>query len=247
MKIEIPNKCPSCESELTRIKDQLFCTSKSCPAKNSKQVENFAKVLKIKGLGAKTIEKLNLFSIVDIYQQSEDKLIEKLGLKLGTKLYQEIENSKNTNLGTFLAACSIPLIGTTAANKVAMLTNNPLTIDKELCKRAGLGDKATNNLVNWIETEYVFMDLPVSFKEIQKTAQVNNISVCITGKIKGYTKNSLTEYLNSLGISVVNSVSSKVDYLLCDELKGSSKENKAISLDIEILTLEQFKEILKNE
>jgi len=243
--IKIPTNCPSCDSILERVKDQLFCRNLNCSAKSQKQVENYAKVLKIKGLGPRTIEKLGFETIEDIYDTDFDFIKDKIGEKIAIKLDEEIEKATTLNLGTFLAACSIPLIGNTAGSKVALLTNNPLDINKELCKEAGLGDKATKNLVDWIENTYLNMDLPITFTEIQKPKVLNkDITVCITGKTQGYTKNSLTEFLNINGVKVVSSVSSKINYLICDNPKGSAKEKKAIELNIPIITLNNFKEIL---
>ena len=64
--IIIPTHCPACNSELDTVKDQLFCRNPNCPAQSSKKVEHFAKTLKIKGLGAVTIEKLDLQDYHDI-------------------------------------------------------------------------------------------------------------------------------------------------------------------------------------
>lgn len=248
MKIEIIKNCPSCDTILVRVKDQLFCHNISCSGKAAKQVENYTKVLKIKGFGPKTIEKLEILSIQDLYNLNKKDLIDILGTTIGTKLFQEIEKAKVLNIGDFLAACSIPLIGKTAAKKVAMLTNNPLEINIKLCKEAGLGDKATKNLVDWIEKEYIQLILPIKFVEMQKTAQVNNkYTICITGRIKGYTKAKIADELSTFGVNIVDSVSTKIDYLVCEELKGSVKENKAKSLNKEIITLNKFKEILKND
>ena len=72
--IEIPDVCPSCGTSLKLKNDQLFCNNDSCPAKNSKIVEGFAKTLRIKGLGPKTIEKLNLEYIDDIYNELISKI-----------------------------------------------------------------------------------------------------------------------------------------------------------------------------
>ncbi len=66
-KIEIPQHCPSCASTLERVKDQIFCRNSSCNAKSVKQVQHYAKIARIKGLGLKTIEKLELDKISDIY------------------------------------------------------------------------------------------------------------------------------------------------------------------------------------
>ena len=93
--IEIPDVCPSCGTSLKLKNDQLFCNNDSCPAKNSKIVEGFAKTLRIKGLGPKTIEKLNLEYIDDIYMLTEERIKEKLGSeKIASKLINEIELSQ---------------------------------------------------------------------------------------------------------------------------------------------------------
>ena len=81
--------------------------------------ENFAKVLKIKGLGAATIEKLRLGSIIEIYELTLDEVRETIGDKLAIKLIKEITNTAyNIPLQDLLPAFSIPLIGKTASNKL---------------------------------------------------------------------------------------------------------------------------------
>ena len=97
--IEIPEVCPSCGTSVELVNDQLFCNNTSCPAKNSKIVEGFAKTLRIKGLGPKTIEKLDLEYIEDIYMLTEERIKTRLGSeKIASKLINEIELSKNANL-----------------------------------------------------------------------------------------------------------------------------------------------------
>ena len=66
-----PTSCPTCNSTLELVNDQLFCRNNNCEAKTSKLIEHFAKTLKIKGLGPKTIDKLPLNSISDIYSISK--------------------------------------------------------------------------------------------------------------------------------------------------------------------------------
>jgi len=83
IRIEPPTKCPSCGSQLELVKDQLFCRNPDCGAKSSKKLEHFAKTLKIKGLGPKTIEKLPLTSIPDIYSMSKKEIVDEIGEKLG--------------------------------------------------------------------------------------------------------------------------------------------------------------------
>ena len=65
-----PEVCPSCGSPLEWRNDMLYCTHSLCPAQIQKRIEHFARSLKIKGLGPKSIEKLGLTSLLDIYELS---------------------------------------------------------------------------------------------------------------------------------------------------------------------------------
>jgi len=246
MKIEIPTNCPSCESKLERVKDQLFCRNPNCGEKQIKQVVNYAKVMQIKGLGEQTVKKLGLANIPSIYSLTLSAANAAIGEKLGNKLIHEIQKSKVTTLDKFLAACSIPLIGQTAGSKIASVLNNPFDLSYENCKKAGLGDKATENLLHWFDTEYInnLSTLPIHF-EANSTKNNNPIlTVCITGRIPGLTKKEITETLSEDNILVVDNISKKVDYLICNERKNSTKERKATELGIEIVTLnELMKEI----
>ena len=65
--IEAPEFCPSCESSLEWRNELLYCVNSLCPAQVQKRIEHFAKTLKIKGLGPKSIEKLDISSFHEIY------------------------------------------------------------------------------------------------------------------------------------------------------------------------------------
>lgn len=205
--------------------------------------------MKIKGLGEKTIEKLDLRSIPEIYEVDHETAKAEIGERLTEKLLAEVEKSKTADLATFLSACSIPLIGLSAGKKVASVVDNPNEITIQKCKEAGLGDKATQSLVQWVDSEYKeeLVALPVNFIKPDTTVEVTNgynIKACITGRVPGYTKSTLAEELAAKGIKVVNSVTKDLDYLICEDKKGSSKELKATEYNIKIVTLsELFKEI----
>ena len=244
MKVKIIRDCPSCSSLLVRIKDQLFCRNTDCEAQNSKRVFNFTKKAKIKGFGEKTLEKLEIVSIPDLYSLGEDDLVSVMGEKMGVKLLAELEASRTMPLATFLSALSIPLIGRSAADKLVNVISSVEDINLETCKEAGLGGKATTSLVNWIKSEYPNYSevlLNLSSEKTNKNKPLDKgITVCCTGKIEGHTRNSLSELMGSLGVKVGSSVTGNTQYLICEEYKGSSKEKKAESLEIEIISLTEF-------
>ena len=93
-----PTNCPSCATELVWEKDQLFCHNADCSGKTSKKIEHFASTLKIKGLGPRTVEKLKIYSIFDLYVLPLEIMIEALqSEKLAVKLHREIEHSKQAD------------------------------------------------------------------------------------------------------------------------------------------------------
>lgn len=239
-KIEIPTTCPCCSYELIFVNDQLFCRNTACSAQLNKKLENFCKVLSIKGFGPKTIEKLNLADITELFYLDRDLVIEALGEKVADKLLDEIERSKGADLATVIAAFSIPLVGGTAAKKIATVVSKIEEITQETCKIAGLGAKVTENLLTWIDTDYQEIKefLPFTFTSgKQKAVNADSKRVCITGKLKSFKKKADAESsLSAAGFTLVDSVTKTTDYLVDEEGKMSSKREKAVSYGITIIS-----------
>lgn len=239
--IIIPKNCPSCESELEEVNSQLFCRNGSCPAQNSKKVEAFAKIMRIKGLGPATIDKLNIEHINELYLFDKEYYTSILGNKIGSKLFDEVENSKNTDFATFLSALSIPLIGSTAARKVAQVTNSLFNPIGE--ENIPLGEKAKSNLLKYIKFNYQELQELEEYFTFEKVKEVVEArgKVCITGKLKDFNnRNDAKKYLEQFGYTVTSTVSKNTDYLIDEESKKSSKREKAELLNIPIVTIKQL-------
>jgi DNA ligase (NAD+) len=238
--IDEPTECPCCAYPLVKVNDQLFCRNTACSAQLNKKLEHFCKTLGIKGMGPKTVEKLNLSELTEIFYMDADEVATVLGDKVATKLLDEIERSKTSSLETVIASFSIPLIGGTAAKKLCSVIQDISEISSETCKAAGLGEKATNNLLDWLNTEYLELKefLPFSFKqELQQNVVSTKGTICITGKLKSVKKKAEAEkLLQAAGFTVVESVTKTLQYLLDEENAGSSKRVKAESYGITIIT-----------
>lgn len=246
MRITIPTECPCCSYPLELVNDQLFCRNTACGAQLSKKVEHFCKTLSIKGMGSRTIEKLGLADITELYYLDEQEVSQALGSdRMATKLLEEIDKSRSADLATVLSAFSIPLVGQTASKKLCKVVASVDEISQETCKQAGLGEKVTNNLLTWLETDFQEMRefLPFSFKAETSSKPANSDNtVCITGKLKSFkTKQQAHTALEALGFVPVDTVTKATKYLVDEEDKGSSKRKKAESLGITIITnLETF-------
>lgn len=238
--IQAPTNCPSCSSLLEWSNDLLYCRNALCPAQNQKKVEHFAKTLKIKGLGPSAISKLGLTDIDQIYSLSREEIAKGLSSeKLAEKLYAEIKNSEAAPLNTVLAAFSIPLIGKTASNKLSKIITNITEINESSCKKAGLGPKATENLLEWLHKDfYCFYDgyLPFDYK-FDAPLQKEEIGiVCISGKLKSFkTKALATEALEHKGYVVKSSLTKEVTILINESGVESAKTTQARNSGVTII------------
>jgi DNA ligase (NAD+) len=237
--IEAPTKCPSCGSELEWVKDQIYCRNTSCPAQSSKKIEHFAKTMKIKGLGPVAVQKLGIFYLPDLYNLTIEDIANALSsTKLAEKLLLEIENSEKASLNRLLPAFSIPLVGNSAAKKLAVVCEYLHDIDADTCKQAKLGEKTTINLLEFIEYNYDLLDeLPFSFKFDKPKSSGNSGIVCISGRLKSYkTKAEATSVLEDLGYTVKSSLTKDVTILINESGIESAKTLKARDSGITIVT-----------
>jgi DNA ligase (NAD+) len=229
-------------TELGWVKDQLYCNNPYCPGKTSKKIEHFASTLKIKGLGPRTVEKLQIVDLYDLYELPLEIMIEALqSEKLAVKLHREIENSKLADLVELLPAFSIKLIGNTASRKICSVVRNIDEINEDTCAEAGLGPTATENLLDWLFEEFTngYDRLPFRWQQLTKI-ESNDASkgvVCITGKLKSYkTKAAATQYLETMGYLVKSSLTKDVTILVNESGIESAKTQAARDKGVIIIT-----------
>jgi len=238
--IEAPTNCPSCSSALEEVNYLLFCRNPHCGEKLAKLIEHFAKTLKIKGLGPATISKLDIVSLEELYELTLEDFVELLGSSLlGIKLVDELQRSKSAPLNVLLPAFSIPLIGKTASEKLSKVCEDIEEIDYDLCRKAGLGEKSTASLLNWLEMEFYQQSmLPFSFKfDNNQTTNITHGTVCISGKLTSYkTKAEAHSKLQELGYAVKTSLTKDVTILVNESGVESAKTKKARDSGVQIIT-----------
>jgi NAD-dependent DNA ligase len=229
-------------SDLVWEKDQIFCHNTECGGKTTKKIEHFASTLKIKGLGPRTVEKLQISDLYDLYELPLEIMIEALqSEKLAVKLHREIQNSKATDLVDLLPAFSIKLIGRSASSKICSVISNMSELSEETCKEAGLGQVATEHLLDWYYEEFIdgYERLPFKWVQILKVSKPIETTgvVCISGKLKSYkTKAQATEYLEKLGYLVKSSLTKDVNILVNESGIESAKTQTARERGVIIIT-----------
>lgn len=238
MMIIPPTNCPSCGHALEWSNDTLYCYSTECTASGQKRVEHFAKTMKIKGLGPAAIEKLDINSIEEIYELDIAYITLCLkSAKLAVKLFEEIVNSKNQPFNSGLTAFGISLIGKTASDKLSKVCESVFDIDEDTCKAAGLGDKATSNLIAWIDTDFdKYSNLPISFEFEKPGSSGTKGVVCITGKLISFkTKAEAAKVLVELGYIMKDTLTKDVTILVNESGRETDKTLKARESGITIV------------
>ena len=236
-----PSHCPSCDSELVWKNDLLYCVSTTCGEQSYKSVEHFAKTMKIKGLGPASIRKLGWTCPSEIYRTPRASILASLGSeRVTSKLLAEIVNSFNAPLELLLPAFGIPLIGKTATLKLSETIKSVNEINADTCERAGLGPKATNNLLDWIENDLAFFQevMPHSwcFSATPPPA-VSKGTVCISGRLKSFkSKADATTALNAAGYEVKSSLTKQVGFLINEGGAESAKTRQARNTGVTIVT-----------
>ena len=252
----------------------LVCTNEACKGKLLGKLTHAVSrdALNIDGLSEATIEKfINLGwlnSIKDIYylsaHENEMKTLEGFGKKSVEKLLSSIEESRNTNLERFLYALSIPLLGKSASKMIAEAVNRDFDtfIDEMTIKGAeyfrylpGIGDTLINSLNTYwkshyseiiqLANEFTFEKPKIVLDEIPNTLQGKTFVV--TGSVNHYkNRDELKADIVVHGGTVVGSVSSKTSYLINNDINStSSKNQKAKSLNIPIISEEEFLQMIK--
>lgn len=253
----------------------LVCTNDNCNGKLLGKLSHavLRDALNIDGLSEATIEKfINLGwlnSIKDIYylsaHENEMKTLDGFGKKSVDKLLASIKKSRKTSLGRFLYSLSIPLLGKSASMMIADSVDYDFNIfiDEMTIKGAeyfrylpGIGDALISSLnAYWKNHCSDILQLSNEFTfETQKsimsetTNELENKTFVITGSVNHYqNRNALKADIEAHGGKVVGSVSSKVNYLINNDINStSSKNQKAKSLNIPIISEDQFLSILNN-
>lgn len=252
----------------------LVCTNDNCNGKLLGKLNHAVSrdALNVDGLSKATIEKfINLGwlnSIKDIYHlsdhENEMKTMDGFGKKSVEKLLASIEESRNTSLERFLYSLSIPLLGKSTSMMIADSVDYDLDtfINEMTIKGAeyfrylpGVGDTLISLLNTYwknhyseiiqLADEFIFEKSKIVLDEIPNTLQGKTFVV--TGSVNHYkNRDELKADIVAHGGTVVGSVSSKTSYLINNDINStSSKNQKAKSLNIPIISEDQFLSMIR--
>ncbi|MGL4992449.1 MAG: NAD-dependent DNA ligase LigA [Sarcina sp.] len=260
-----PENCPSCGAKLHQDGVHLYCDNTlGCKAQMVKTIVHYSSrnAMNIEGFSEKTaeqlFEQLDIRSISDLYKLNLSSLeeLDRFARKKAEKLLLAIENSKKCELPAFIYALSIPNVGVKTAKDIVKvfksLNNIKNATFEELIKVSDVGDIVAGCIIDFFKEERILkiidelfeLGVEPSYEDIEIKENIfNNKTIVVTGSLNNYSRTGIKEKLELLGAKVAGSVSKKTDYVIAGEATGS-KYDKAVSLEIEILTEEEFEKML---
>lgn len=266
-KYEVPKVCPICGEELEKEEDivALRCTNSECPALIYRSITHFASrdCMDITGMGESVVETLIdaglLKDVSDIYYLTYNDIIslDRFAPKSTLNLIDAINKSKSNSLDKLIFGLGIRHIGKKAAKVLSQKYEDIYKLmeakAEEINKIEDFGDIMAYSVEEFFKKEKTKkiiekldkagVNLKGDIKEKNST-KLEGLTFVITGSFDGYTRDDIVKMIEENSGKNVSSVSKKTSYLIAGEDAGS-KLAKAESLDVKIISIDEFLEMIK--
>lgn len=262
----LPECCPVCGTKLVKSEEEaaVRCPNVECPAQIFRSIVHFASkgAMNIDGLGPQIVHTLLdsklITSVADLYTLSENKLLQLDNFKEKSvnNLLGAIERSKSNSLDRLIFGLGIRNIGQASAkllcDKFGDLDNIMNASAEQIAEIDGFGGVMAQSVYNAFHEEHMTelvrrlreCGINTKYEKIQIDDRFAGKTFVLTGTLPTLKRSEAKALIEKYGGKASGSVSKKTDYVLAGEDAGS-KLDKAQQLGIEIITEEQFKDMIK--
>jgi DNA ligase (NAD+) len=262
--------CPECQSDLVKLdgEAQHYCKNQySCPTQIIGKIQHFIsrKAMDVDGLGNETAALLYenhlISNISDLYYLNRNELLplERMAEKSVDNLLQGIEASKQKPFEKVLFGLGIRYVGETVAKKLVKAFSSIDRISEasreELIEVDEIGDRIADSLLDFFNYErnvilierlrHQGVQLESQEQEGSRNTVLADQKFVISGVFQTISREGLKKKIESMGGSVVGSISAKTTYLVAGDGMGPSKKVKAEKLGIPIIDESTFFSIIK--
>ena len=263
--VEIPEQCPECKGEVKKDENGVYirCVNPNCVAKLKERLKYFVgrDQMDIENLGTALIDQLLDSGLVknfaDLYKLEFHQLaeLERMGDKSAENVLDSIDKSKSQPLWRLIAGLGIRHIGSQSARILAdhFASLNALMSaeESELAEIDQIGPTMAESVRNYFKdeqsravvNELLSAGVKPRHEKIEKTGILAGKTIVVTGTLKKLTRSQAKQAISSAGGKATSSVSKKTDFLLAGE-KAGSKLDKAKQLEVEVITEQQFLEMI---
>ncbi|WP_233884199.1 NAD-dependent DNA ligase LigA [Tenacibaculum piscium] len=263
--------CPECNTELVRSEGDAkhYCPNEfGCAPQITGRIQHFIsrKAMDIDGLGGETVDLLRKEGLIqnyaDLYDLKTEQIIplERMAEKSAQNMIAGIEKSKEIPFEKVLFALGIRFVGETVAKKLAKhfkSIDKLMTADLEtLISVDEIGDRIaqsiidfSNNLgniqlINRLKLYGVQLEVSAESLENQTDKLAEKVFV-VSGVFHQMSRNELKKAIEDNGGKVSSSISKKTSFIVAGDNMGPSKLTKAESLEIPIISEQDFMDMIK--
>lgn len=263
---KFPDVCPSCGEKVYRDEDEaaIRCINPECPAQLLRNLIHFCSrdAMDIEGLGPAIIETFvnegMIAKTYDIYNLDFNKILSLEGFKetSANNIINSVNNSKNNDLSKLIFALGIRHIGAKAGKLLAdyfkdidLVMN--ASVD-DILQIDGFGKIMAESVVEFFSSDST-KELIAKLKEagvnmkstnVVEDTRFSGMTFVLTGTLPTLKRAEASKIIESFGGKTSLSVSKKTTYVLAGEEAGS-KLDKANKLGVQIISEEEFKEMIK--
>ena len=263
---KFPDVCPSCGEKVYRDEDEaaIRCVNPECPAQLLRNLIHFCSrdAMDIEGLGPAIIETFvnegMIAKTYDIYNLDFDKILSLEGFKetSANNIINSVNNSKNNDLSKLIFALGIRHIGAKAGKLLAdyfkdidLVMN--ASVD-DILQIDGFGKIMAESVVEFFSSDST-KELIAKLKEagvnmkstnVVEDTRFSGMTFVLTGTLPTLKRAEASKIIESFGGKASSSVSKKTTYVLAGEEAGS-KLDKANKLGVQVISEEEFKEMIK--
>ena len=269
---KVPAYCPVCNHETSIIENNgikyLYCLNDFCHAKFIKKLDLFTSrnAMNIDGISEQILSRLfkenMIYDYADIYHldKYQDKIVnfEGFGQKSYDNMISSIDKSRKVKIANFVYALGIPEIGLSRAKLICKYYDNDInklrhaTVE-ELSLIDGVGEVIAQKFVDTINNPEFNSSLDRLLLEVEfidvksEKTTLKDMVFVITGSLEHFTnRDEMIEYIENNGGKVIGSISSKVTYLINNDVTSNSTKNKkAKELGIPIISENDLIEMTK--
>ena len=218
----------------------------------------------ISGLGEETIDLLYknglLLNYADLYNLKIEDIspLERMAEKSAQNIIFAIDKSREVEFERVLFALGIRFVGQTVAKKIVKAfenIDNLMSADYEsLMEVEEIGEKISKSILEFFSSienkkiinrlQKIGLKFQISRSDNISKTILSGDSFVISGKFKNLSRNEITTLIESNGGKTTSSVTSKTNYLLGGEDIGPSKLTRANDLNVKIISIEEFLEMI---
>jgi DNA ligase (NAD+) len=258
--------CPECQTQLVRSEGEAnhYCPNfYGCPPQIIGRIQHYIsrKAMDIEGLGGETVALLFNNGLVhnyaDLYELTVEQIIplERMAQKSAENLVKGVENSKNIPFESVLFALGIRFVGETVAKKLAKHYKNIDALSQatlmDLILVDEIGGRIAQSVIEFFENQENRIIIErlksygVQFEIIEKvnpnaTDKLLGKIFVVSGVFEQFSRDDLKKAIEDNGGKVGSSISAKTDYVVAGANMGPAKLDKAVKLNIPIISEMDF-------